>query len=105
MNARIYFATEPNFGIGEPRVFPDEYRLVASVEAANLGEVFTLCNTVDAPWWENRECELLGECAEAGGARSMAVGDVVVMPDGKVQRAEMLGWTELGTVDELGFGL
>ena len=73
-------------------VWPRDYTFAASVYAYDLEMVFdvTSFSLGEVPPWENeRVCPLNKHC------RSTAVGDVVVLIDGTVNRCESSGWTTL----------
>jgi hypothetical protein len=69
-------------------VFPGDYTMVAVVEGDDENKAYELTNHLECPWWENTGVTLIGEPKH----RSTSVGDVVVMPDGRVLRVENAGW-------------
>lgn len=78
--------------------YPSDYTLVASVEVPpgatphqTLDYCFEKTNSIDRVWWENAGVTLLVK----GGARSTSVGDVVVLPEGKVYCCAPIGWEEI----------
>ena len=89
--ATVYHEIAPRFGMGAPAPFDAKhYRPVATLQTADLGEVFRLTNSIDAPWYSSREVRSL-----VGPARSTSVGDIVVLTDESGQRAYrcgMVGW-------------
>lgn len=88
---KVYHDKNPTFGYGDAHEFNDEnFELVAEVEcdADNYGDVFRLTNTIDWPWWDNKEVTCIKK------ARSFSVGDVIVGDDGVQRRCESAGWTQ-----------
>lgn len=53
-------------------------------------------NTIDQPWWNNENVEMVGRAKLAGGCRSTSVGDRI-----EIERDD--GTTELYSVDYIGF--
>ena len=92
---QVAHAKKSNFGFPRP-VYPADFEVVALVEVPdgtvpNPDQAYQLTNHIDKPWWENAAVTLVG----AANHRSTSVGDLVVMPDGKILRCENLGWAEL----------
>lgn len=50
------------------------YQKVAEVNTDDLEQAFVLSNSIDLPWFENKEVKILGG---ASGYRSTSVGDVL----------------------------
>ena len=77
--------------------WPEEYRLVASVEADNLEQVFAKTQHIDQEqssphhrgWWQNPGVELLDK------SRSTSVSDVIIGPDRHVMVVMGMGFTDL----------
>lgn len=86
----VYHAVHPNFGIGEPPVFPDDYEHVATVNGNNLEVAFELTNHIDHDWTTNK-----GVKAHKQPCRSTSVGDVVVLAEGTVWRCSFHGWEQI----------
>lgn len=97
MNLSVWHALKPNFGMGAAVPFTEEnYKLVAVFPShgnldRDLGRAFQLTNHIDHPWWENEEVTLIGN----PNHRSTSVGDVVVDPEGRAHRCEMVGWKRI----------
>ncbi len=95
MRFEVYHAKEPNFGMGEPKKFPKEYKHVATVFGTTvngLEDVFRLTNHIDKPWQCNVEIILH---PKGSHPRSTSVGDVVVDQDGKRWFCDLAGWKEI----------
>ncbi|MBN1666907.1 MAG: hypothetical protein JW862_07450 [Anaerolineales bacterium] len=69
--------------------WPEDYRLVATVEAENLEEVFARTQYIDHEWWQNPGVELLAK------SRSTSVSDVIIGPDRHVMVVMGMGFTDL----------
>ncbi len=80
---------------GDNLSWPADYELIGTVESGDLDEVFKLANSIDHAWWENPECELIGNATDVGTARSLSVGDVVELPSGVAYRCMPTGWVHL----------
>lgn len=93
--ATVYHAMNPHFGFGAPAPFDAaNYRPVAILQTASLGEVFRLTNSIDEPWYENPT----GVRALVGPCRSTSVGDVVVLSDetgSRAFRCDPVGWAQI----------
>lgn len=70
--------------------FPEEYELVAEVDAADMSDVYRLTNNIEDAWTRNAEVKATGS-----EFRSTSCGDVVVTPDGKSLRCASVGWEEI----------
>jgi len=97
---QVAHAKNPNFGYASPEApdpkYPEDFTVVAMVEVPDGQEpdpdlAFQLTNHIDKPWWENEGVTLVG----APRHRSTSVGDLVVMPDGKILLCKTCGWVEL----------
>ena len=94
----VVHALKPNFGTGTNPIYPNGYITVATVEIPDgirpedyLDKAFMLTNHIDREWWKNAGVTLIG----APKHRSTSVGDVCVLPDGRVFRCSVMGWTEI----------
>ena len=94
MRFEVYHARSPNFGMGEPREFPKEYRHIATVNCKDLDDVFRVTNHVDRPWQNNPQIKIHYNITP----RSTSVGDVVVDQDGKQWRVESVGWKHINPI-------
>lgn len=81
----VYHNTTPTFLDQDDCSFPEGFELVAKVDTEHIGEAFRLTNTIDRPWIENEEVEVIKN------SRSTSVGDVVVK-DGKPYLCRGTGW-------------
>jgi len=86
---KVYHANEPNFGMGKPPKFPQEFTHVANVDTATIDEVYRLTNHIGYAWWESKWVDCIKQ------SRSTSVGDVVVDSNGKIFRCENVGWKEI----------
>lgn len=68
----------------------DAYTHVATVDADDLNSVFRLTNTIDWPWWENKDVDAIVE-----NTRSTSVGDLYLLEDGTIQLVRMAGLLEV----------
>jgi hypothetical protein len=89
---KVYHAIEPTFGFGPIPAWPDEYVMVAEVDSDEPDAVYELTNTTNHLWWENLGVHpaFVGE-----GVRSTSVGDVLIMPDGKILQCADIGWDNI----------
>lgn len=78
---------------------PAEYHPAAVVIAENRGQVFQLCNSIDAFWQENPEVRK----AFPNSERSLSVGDLIVEEDGTIYEIEGAGYCRHGSLPELPF--
>lgn len=70
----------------------DLYRPVARLEASDLEDLFTRTNSIDAPWYEAPEIDLL----VTGGAPSTSVGDIAIETEtGQGHFCADFGWKPL----------
>ena len=69
---------------------PTQYELAAAVEAKGFGDVFRICNSIDAPWTENPEVR----CVYTSRPRSMSVGDLIVDEGGGITEIEGAGYCQ-----------
>ncbi len=60
-----------------PALFPDDYRLVAKVEASAIGEVFQLTNHIHSNWTDNMEAVSIPTGVNRLELRSTSVGDII----------------------------
>ena len=97
MNYKVYQANNPTFGFGTQPKFPEEYTLVATVNADGLDEVFESTNNIDKLWTQNENIVMLHKLPTPNGIRSTSVGDVVVDEAGVAHYCDMVGWKELET--------
>ena len=77
---------------------PGQYVPVAIVDLEDIdyAEVFRVCNHIDEMWWKNPEViEVFGDLRW----RSMSVGDMVELSDGRKFRCMPVGWEELNADD------
>lgn len=89
---KVYHSTNVlSMAVSDAAKWPEQYRLVAEVDADELGVAFERTNTIDRAWWENEGVRTL-----VGPARSTSVGDVAVLADGTAWRCEMCGWSQIG---------
>lgn len=72
--------------------FPKDYKLVAQVDTAILGEAFELTNHIDHDWTENERVR-----AVPGGQRSSSVGDLFIEENGDVHLVASIGFRKMGT--------
>jgi hypothetical protein len=82
----LFQARKTNYGLGPHPLWPESFRLVAAVEAEDLEEVFFLTNS---------DLQHPEVCWLVGDWRSTSVGDVVVGPDGRAHRCEMIAWSDI----------
>jgi hypothetical protein len=94
---KVYQARRPNFLVGPPLTFPDDFELVAEVDA-ELAEVFRLTNTIDRPWFESADSRLMVRKAPC---RSTSMGDVVVDAHGNVHLCVKVGWKRIGQLSQV----
>lgn len=90
MPFKVYHATKPTFGLyhlGSPK-WPEEYDLVAEVNAETIEKAFELTNHITCAWWDNPEVTMVKK------SRSTSVGDIIVTDDG-VFFCESIGWKKL----------
>lgn len=91
MKYEVWHDKNPSFGFGGKTCkFPKDYEHVANVEARSLDHAFELTNHIDDGWQKNKGVETL-----ADQARSTSVGDIIVDPENKKWRCDMIGWTQL----------
>lgn len=96
MNFQVYHAKD--FPKPGQRVFPQDYELVAEVEANNIGDVFYFTNHVDHAWWEHQNVrKVVGR-----PCRSTSVGDIVVSNE-IVSLCRVVGWSDLGNLAQSPF--
>jgi hypothetical protein len=86
----VYHAKKPNFGFGEKLSFPQDFELVADVQAKDLEEVFRLTNHIESDWRENKEV-----IPAPSAKRSTSVGDVVKEFGGDTYECASCGWEKL----------
>lgn len=93
----VYHAKNPAFGFGKDGKFPEDFELIATVEAENPSEAFYLTNHINASWTKNEGIVKLYNT----NPRSTSVGDVVEDDCGMVEVCMPFGWKALGfhTVD------
>lgn len=100
MSCLVYHDKNPTFGIlffcaGDPigtdRVWPDDFDLVAEVQANTPEQAFALTNHVDENWTKNPEIKHL----MIPSPRSSSPGDIIVTNDGKVHYCRPVGWIVL----------
>jgi len=91
MKYKVYHAINPTFGFGKKPEFPSEYKLVATVECADLEDVFRITNHIDEDWTKNPEVTELFH----NRPRSTSVGDVVIDEDGYHFYCDQVGWKEI----------
>jgi hypothetical protein len=92
MQFKIYHADAPTFmdnGRSTLTDFPRGFTHVATVEAANLSEVFEKTNHIDSDWSLNEGVQL---ARGVNHVRSTSVGDVVVTEVEHRFSCEMIGW-------------
>lgn len=91
---QVFHAKEPNFGNlsfrPDPR-WPEDYNLVATVEAQNPEHVFLLTQNGYSYWPENDDAQAVPTTT---GYRSTSVGDIVVGSEGTL-RVDAIGWSYL----------
>ena len=97
---QVSHAKEPTFGHGEHPAYPEGYKMVALLDVPEkwdgenteylAGYAFSKTNHVDGEWWDNEGVTRIGP-----PCRSTSVGDVVVLPDGRVLRYENAGFAEV----------
>ena len=90
MITQVFHAEPPNFFGAD--VALDTYTHVADVVTDNEDIAFERTNTIWNEWWRNEDVDpqFLGR-----GCRSTSVGDIVVLPNGKVLRCASTGWEVL----------
>lgn len=93
MRYKVYHVIEPTFRPTVPKDFPNGFELVAelvidSYEIGNLEKVFELTNTIEHPWWNNKEVKVHRK------TRSTSVGDVVQTEEGRFYLCDAAGWTQ-----------
>ena len=69
--------------------WPEEYHLVASVEAENLDQAYAKTQHIDQQWWQNTGVELLAE------SRSTSIGDILIGPDCHIMVVMPVGFADL----------
>jgi len=73
-----------------PKLYwPEDYRLVTSVEAENLEQAYTKTQHFECEWWNNPGVELLAK------SRSTSVNDVIIGPDRHVMVVTPVGFADL----------
>jgi hypothetical protein len=87
MKYRVFHAERFQF---PPPRWPDGYRLVAEVDAADPQAAFARTNSHDRHW----SLQPGVTCIDPE-ARSTSIGDVVVSPAGEAFRCEPVGWKRL----------
>lgn len=100
MEFEVFHAKPDKVKFGfEPRpVWPTDYDRVAVVHCESVEEVFRDTNHIDHAWQEN---DSIHWCRSKDKERSTSVDDVIIIhPPGVAYRCEMMGWEELGSVDE-----
>jgi hypothetical protein len=75
--------------------WPEDYRLVASVEAENLDEVNVKTQHSEKEWWKNPGVELLAK------SRSTSVSDIIIGSDRHVMVVMPIGFADLS--EEMGY--
>lgn len=70
-----------------------KYELVAFVRSADPEAVFDLSNSIDSPWFLNKEVSLFP--SHRAGARSSSVGDLFVV-NGKPLMVASFGFVPIG---------
>ncbi len=93
------------FGFGTHPSYPEDYKMVAILEIPEdwngedqnylAGYAFQATNHIDREWWNNEGVTCIGPKEH----RSTSAGDVVVLPDGRVMRYELSGYSVV-TVEE-----
>ena len=86
----VYHLREFEVCIGADAEFPQDYDMVAEVQADDLEEGFRLTNTIDSPWWEQDGVQLFVKPP----LRSTSAGDVLVL-EGVAWRCRMAGWARI----------
>jgi hypothetical protein len=85
----VYHAKEPNFGFKRLQ-FPNDYEMVAEVQADTLEKVFQLTNHIDYDW------RLVRDVIPTDAAkRSTSVGDVVREIGGDTYECMSCGWEKI----------
>lgn len=96
---QVAHARNPNFGFPRPEapdpVYPQDFEVVALVEVppgqdADPDLAYQLTNHIDRSWWDNEGVTLVGKTEH----RSTSVGDLVILPDGKILECNYHGWKE-----------
>ena len=91
MEYQLYHAKNPTFGMGNRPKFPDEYEMVAVVEASSLEDIFRLTNHIESDWTGNAEIlEVI-----ATYPRSTSVGDIVVDENEMIYYCDNVGWKHI----------
>lgn len=80
-----------NFTGKEPPSFPEDYELVAHVEAPTHGSCFAIIQHLDTPWTDRREVKIVKDKP----CRSMAVDDVVQNTRGEAWVVRNYGWEKI----------
>ena len=92
----VWHAKEPTWGDTPIEWSPENYELVAIIEAEfegvprDLDDAFQLTNHITTPWWKNDGVELVGPAKR----RSTSVGDVV-FSEGVAYLCDRIGWKAL----------
>lgn len=68
--------------------WPEDYKLVATVDAPTREMAFEMTNHVEKDWAKND-----GVTAEPGLHRSSSVGDIMVLSNGEIHKVAPIGWT------------
>jgi len=85
------------FGMGPRPDWPADYDRVAVVYCDSIEEAFRDTNHIDHSWQNNPSVDWHRSNRE----RSTSVDDVIIVhPPGVAYRCEMVGWEELGSVNE-----
>ena len=101
--ARLYHATDPNFGVGPHPAFPSGYRHVADLRVRvdkgyrvqqALEDVWTMTQHLDAHWPRPAESHLITLHADGRTVRSTSMGDIAEL-DGRHYEAVSLGWRDV----------
>lgn len=91
MKFKVYHATQPQFLPSSPPLdWPEDYELVAEVDATTPDTAFARTNSNGRHWSLQP-----GVTCFDPEARSTSIGDVVASSDGKVYRCESVGWREI----------
>ena len=95
--ASVYHAMNPTFmpleisdDFSQPP-WPDDFKLVARMHTNDPNTLWHLTNHIESNWCENEDLECVGEPTH----RSSSVGDVFVMPDGRILRVAGNGFRNI----------
>jgi hypothetical protein len=94
MKYKVYQAVNPDFMV-EGRNWPGDFELIAIVECDSIDHTYELTNSIDSPWWRNKDAAQADRITCVKQSRSTSCGDIIEDETGKKFRCEFVGWKEL----------